>query len=111
MWPPEAYNRRCEMWSSAVRVPNRRWTDCRQGERRTVRSVLRCDLLESRDLLSMGLSGAAALVPPSPDVRAAQVSSPLTASTVSVSVSSQSSIANQNQLGTAGGADSAQVGL
>jgi hypothetical protein len=95
------------MWSSAVRVPNRRWTDCRQGERRTVRPDLRCDLLESRQLLSIGQAGATALVPPSPHVPAAQVSSPLVAS----SVSSESSIANQNQLGTAGGADSAQVGL
>ena len=99
------------MLSSAVRVPYRRWTDCRQGERRTIRPVLRCDLLESRQLLSIGQAGAAALVPPSPHVPAAQVSSPLVASNVSASVSNESSIANQNQLGTAGGADSAQVGL
>jgi hypothetical protein len=99
------------MWSSAVRVPYRRWTDCRQGERPTIRPVLRCDLLESRHLLSIGQAGAAALVPPSPDVPAAQVASPLVASNVNASVSSATSIANQNQLGTAGGADSAQVGL
>jgi hypothetical protein len=99
------------MWSSADRVPYRRWTDCRQGERRTIRPDLRCDLLESRQLLSIGQAGATALVPPSPHVPAAQVSSPLVASNVNASVSNESSIANQNQLGTAGGADSAQVGL
>jgi hypothetical protein len=99
------------MWSSAVRVPYRRWTDCRQGERRTIRPDLRCDLLESRQLLSIGQAGASALVPPSPHVPAAQVSSPLVASNVNASVSNEASIANQNQLGTAGGADSAQVGL
>ena len=99
------------MWSSAVRAPCRRWTDCREGERRTIRPVLRCDLLESRQLLSIGQAGAAALVPPSPHIPAAQVSSPVVASNVNASVSSESSVANQNQLGTAGGADSAQVGL
>jgi hypothetical protein len=99
------------MWSSAVRVPYRPWTDCRKGERRTIRPDLRCDLLESRQLLSIGQAGATALVPPSPHVPAAQVSSPLVASNVNASVSNESSIANQNQLGTAGGADSAQVGL
>jgi hypothetical protein len=99
------------MWSSAIPVPNRRWTACRHGERPTIRPFLHCDLLESRHLLSIGQVGAAALVPPSPDVPAAQVSSPLVASNVNASVSSESSIANQTQLGTAGGADSAQVGL
>jgi hypothetical protein len=99
------------MWSSAIPVPNRRWTTCRHGKRPTIRPGLRCDLLESRQLLSIGQSGAAALVPPSPDVPLAQVSSPLVASNVNTSVSSEASIANQNQLSTAGGADSAQVGL
>jgi hypothetical protein len=97
------------MWSFAIPVPYRRWTACRQGKRRTIRPVLRCDSLESRHLLSIGQSGGAALVSPSPDVRAAQVFSPLVASNVKLSVSSGSSIANQ--IGAAGGADSAQVGL
>ena len=90
-----------------VPTPTRRRSDTQHRARRTVRFALRCEHLESRQLLSIGQTGPAAGVLASALVPRAQVASPPAASSVGVSSDSSSAA----KFGAPGGLNDAQVGF
>ena len=90
-----------------VPTPTRRRSATRHRARRTARFALRCEHLESRQLLSIGQTGLAAGVLASHSVPAAQVASPPAASSVGVSSDSSSAA----KFGTPGSLNDGQVGF
>jgi hypothetical protein len=88
-------------------TPTRRRSATQHRARRTARFALRCEHLESRQLLSIGQTGLTAGVLASHFVPVAEVASPPAAS--SVGVSSDSSSAAKS--GTPGGLNDGQVGF
>ncbi len=94
------------MRRSAVRTSSRSRVTAQHRARRITRFALRCDYLESRRLLSIGQTAAAANVLASRSVPGDVVPSP---ATPTIAVSSDSSIAAKSA--SVGGPNNAQVGF